>query len=145
MSSEVEILIVEDNPHDRELALRALKKNNIANHIFTVGDGEEALEFLFGTGRYASRSSKSLPHVVFLDLKLPKVDGLEVLRQVKSDERTRRIPIVVVTSSAQERDLVESYGLGVNSYVVKPIDFDAFMKTIGDLGFYWIAMNQRTA
>lgn len=143
MPEEVEILIVEDNPHDLDLTLRALKKNHVANHIFAVKDGEEALEFLFRTGRYAQRSENA-PQVIFLDLKLPKVDGLEVLRQVKADERTRRIPVVIVTSSAEERDLVESYGLGVNSYVVKPIDFDAFVKTLGDLGFYWLAVNRRS-
>ena len=142
MAEEVEILIVEDNPHDLDLTLRALRKNHVANHIATVKDGEEALEFLFRTGRYSERGNH-VPQVVFLDLKLPKVDGLEVLRQVKADERTRRIPVVVVTSSAEERDLVESYGLGVNSYVVKPIDFDGFVKTLGDLGFYWLAINKR--
>lgn len=143
MAEEVQILIVEDNPRDLELTLRALKKNNIANHISTVADGEEALEFLFATGRYAHRNAANVPQVVFLDLKLPKVNGLEVLRRVKSDERTKSIPVVVVTSSAEERDLVESYGLGVNSYVVKPIDFDGFVKTIVDLGFYWLAVNKR--
>ena len=144
MPEEVQILIVEDNPRDLELTLRALRKNRIANHIFTVADGEEALEFLFATGRYAGRSVENLPQVVFLDLKLPKVDGIEVLRQVRGDERTRRIPIVVLTSSAEEPDLVESYNLGVNSYVVKPIDFDSFSKTIVALGFYWLAVNKRS-
>ena len=145
MPEQVQILIVEDNPRDLELTLRALKKNHLSNHISTVADGEEALEFLFATGRYADRSVENVPDVIFLDLKLPKVDGIEVLRQVKRDERTRRIPGVVVTSSAEERDLVESYGLGANSYVVKPIDYDGFVKTIGDLGFYWLAVNRRTA
>ena len=143
MPQEVQILIVEDNPRDLELTLRALKKNHIANHISTVVDGEEALEFLFATGRYEDRSGEPLPQVIFLDLKLPKVDGIEVLRTVKGDPRTRSIPVVIVTSSGEERDLVESYDLGVNSYVVKPIDFDAFVKTIADLGFYWLAVNRR--
>jgi len=139
---EIEILLVEDNPRDLELTLRALRKNHLANSITTVTDGEQALEFLFGRGKFADRDISSGPRVVFLDLKLPKVDGIEVLRQVKADERTKKIPVVVVTSSAEERDRVESYQLGVNSYVVKPIEFDSFMKTITDLGFYWMAVNK---
>lgn len=140
--NEVEILLVEDNPRDLELTLRALRKNNLANSVVTVADGEQALDFLFGRGPYAGRDIDKSPCIVFLDLKLPKVDGIEVLRQVKSDERTKKIPIVVVTSSAEERDRVESYNLGVNSYVVKPIEFDSFVKTIGELGFYWVAINK---
>ena len=139
---EVEILLVEDNPRDLELTLRVLRKNNLANSVVTVTDGEQALDFVFGRGSYAGRNINSGPKVMFLDLKLPKVDGIEVLRQVKADERTKNIPIVVVTSSAEDRDRVESYNLGVNSYVVKPIEFDAFVKTIGDLGFYWVAINK---
>jgi len=140
--NEVEILLVEDNPRDLELTLRVLRKNNLANSVVTVTDGEQALDFVFGRGKYAGRDVHTGPKVMFLDLKLPKVDGIEVLRQVKADERTKKIPIVVVTSSAEERDRVESYHLGVNSYVVKPIEFDAFVKTIGDLGFYWVAINK---
>jgi two-component system response regulator len=140
--NEVEILLVEDNPRDLELTLRALRKNHLANAITSVSDGEQALDFLFARGKYAGRSMENAPRVVFLDLKLPKVDGIEVLRQVKADERTKRIPIVVVTSSAEERDRVESYELGVNSYVVKPIEFDSFVKTISELGFYWMAVNR---
>ena len=140
--NEVEILLVEDNPQDLELTLRALRKNNLANAITTLSDGEAALDFLFARGAYAGRDINNHPRVVFLDLKLPKVDGIEVLRQVKMDERTRTIPIVVVTSSAEERDRVESYQLGVNSYVVKPIEFDSFVKTISELGFYWMAINK---
>jgi CheY-like chemotaxis protein len=140
--NEVEILLVEDNPRDLELTLRVLRKNNLANSVVTVTDGEQALDFIFGRGKFAGRNVHSGPKVIFLDLKLPKVDGIEVLRQVKADERTKKIPIVVVTSSAEERDRVESYHLGVNSYVVKPIEFDAFVKTIGDLGFYWVAINK---
>ena len=140
--NEVEILLVEDNPHDLELTLRALRKNHLANSITSVSDGEAALDFLFARGKYADRDVHSGPRVVFLDLKLPKIDGIEVLRKVKSDERTRKIPVVVVTSSAEERDRVESYQLGVNSYVVKPIEFDSFMKTITELGFYWMAVNK---
>ena len=140
--NEVEILLVEDNPQDLELTLRALRKNRLANAITTVSDGEAALDFLFARGQYAGRDINHHPRVVFLDLKLPKVDGIEVLRQVKMDERTKSIPIVVVTSSAEERDRVESYQLGVNSYVVKPIEFDSFVKTISELGFYWMAINK---
>jgi CheY-like chemotaxis protein len=140
--NEVEILLVEDNPQDLELTLRALRKNRLANAITTVSDGEAALDFLFARGQYAGRDINHHPRVVFLDLKLPKVDGIEVLRQVKMDERTKSIPIVVVTSSAEERDRVESYQLGVNSYVVKPIEFDSFVKTISELGFYWLAINK---
>ncbi|SRR5712692_902969 len=140
--NEVEILLVEDNPHDLELTLRALRKNHLANSITSVTDGEEALDFLFARGKYLGRDVSNGPRVVFLDLKLPKVDGIEVLRQVKADERTKKIPIVIVTSSAEERDRVESYQLGVNSYVVKPIEFDSFMKTITELGFYWMAVNK---
>ncbi len=139
---EVEILLVEDNPQDLELTMRALRKNNLANAITTVSDGEAALDFLFARGPYAGRDINNHPRVVFLDLKLPKVDGIEVLRQVKMDERTKSIPIVVVTSSAEERDRVESYQLGVNSYVVKPIEFESFVKTITELGFYWMAINK---
>jgi two-component system, response regulator len=140
--NEVEILLVEDNPQDLEMTLRALRRNNIANSITSVTDGEAALDFLFARGKYAGRSIDHPPRVVFLDLKLPKVDGIDVLKQIKSDERTKRIPVVVVTSSAEERDRVNSYRLGVNSYVVKPIEFESFVKTIADLGFYWMAINK---
>ena len=140
--NEVEILLVEDNPRDLELTIRALRKNHLANSITTVTDGEQALDFIFGRGKFSGRDISNGPRVVFLDLKLPKVDGIEVLRKVKGDERTKKIPIVVVTSSAEERDRVESYQLGVNSYVVKPIEFDSFVKTIADLGFYWMAVNK---
>ena len=142
MSSAVKILLVEDNARDLELTMRALSKHKLANHVTAVRDGAEALDFLFARGAHSDRSVDDGPQVIFLDLKLPKVDGIEVLRQIKADERTRSIPVVVVTSSAEERDLVETYRLGVNSYVVKPIDFDAFMKTIADLGFYWLAVNR---
>jgi len=140
--SEVEILLVEDNPHDVELTLRALKKNNLANSVHVVKDGAEALEFIFGTGAYAERDINKTPKVILLDLKLPKVDGLEVLRKIKSDERTRVIPVVVLTSSQEERDIVESYRLGVNSYITKPVDFDKFVKTVAEMGFYWLLVNK---
>lgn len=139
---EVEILLVEDNPRDVELTLRALKKNHLANRVVTVNDGAAALDFLFARGEWSGRNGEDLPRVVFLDLKLPKVDGIEVLRAVKSDPKTRELPVVVITSSAEERDRVESYALGVNSYVVKPIEFDAFARTLANVGFYWLAVNR---
>ncbi|MFZ1554045.1 MAG: response regulator, partial [Anaerolineae bacterium] len=124
MNGQVEILLVEDNPNDAELALRALKKNNLANNVAVVTDGEEALDFVFARGAYSHRKIENGPKVILLDLKLPKVDGLEVLRAIKSDPVTRIIPVVVLTSSKEERDIVESYKLGVNSYIVKPVEFD---------------------
>jgi CheY-like chemotaxis protein len=137
-----DILIVEDNPNDLELALRALKKGNIVNPIFSVGDGAEALDFLFGEGAYAGRDTAQVPKVILLDLKLPKVDGLEVLRRVKGDERTKIIPVVVLTSSREESDLIESYRLGVNSYIVKPVEFERFVEAVSHLGLYWLLLNQ---
>lgn len=142
MTDDVQILIVEDNPRDMELILRVLRKNHLANYIVTVQDGQEALDYLFATGSYASRDVAQMPRVIFLDVKLPKVDGIEVLRKLKADARMRTIPIVMVTSSQEEKDRVESYELGVNSYVVKPIDFDTFVTTITQLGFYWMAVNR---
>lgn len=140
--SVVDILLVEDNPLDVELTLHAFKKNNITNTLHVVRDGEEALDFLFCTGPYAGRSSHRHPKVVLLDLKLPKIDGLEVLRTLKGDDRTRSLPVVVLTSSRQERDVVESYALGVNSYIVKPVDFAQFNDAVRQLGFYWLLLNQ---
>ena len=140
--NEVEILLVEDNPNDEELTLRALRKHNLANRVHVVRDGAEALEFIFATGVYNNRKVENGPKVVLLDLKLPKVDGLEVLRRIKSDERTKVIPVVVLTSSKEERDIVESYKLGVNSYIVKPVDFDKFIQAVTQLGFYWLLLNQ---
>jgi two-component system response regulator len=143
MSGEiVEILLVEDNPSDMELTLHVLTRNKLANHIEIVRDGAEALEFIFCTGKYAGRKVESGPKVILLDLKLPKVDGLEVLRRVKADPRTKRIPVVVLTSSREERDIVESYQLGVNSYITKPVDFDQFTEAVRHLGYYWLLLNQ---
>ena len=142
MNDELEILLVEDNARDLELTMRALSKHKLANRVTAVRDGAEALDFVFARGSYAHRSVDNTPTVIFLDLKLPKVDGIDVLREIKADPRTRSIPVVVVTSSAEEKDVVETYRLGVNSYVVKPIDFDSFIKTVADLGFYWLAVNR---
>jgi CheY-like chemotaxis protein len=140
--NSVEILLVEDNPNDVELTLHALKKNNLANHIEIVRDGAEALDFLFCRGVFAERDMESGPKVVLLDLKLPKVDGLEVLKQIRSDPRTKAIPVVVLTSSREERDIADSYNLGVNSYVAKPVDFEQFTEAVRQLGLYWLLLNQ---
>ena len=137
-----DILLVEDNPNDAELTLRALKKTRVANEIHVVRDGAEALEFLFGEGAYALRAGSALPRVVLLDLKLPKVDGLEVLRRVKADERTKIIPVVVLTSSREESDLVASYHLGANSYIVKPVDSEKFFEAVKTIGLYWLLLNE---
>lgn len=139
---EVEILLVEDNPTDAELAIRALKKSNLANSLVWVKDGAEALDFIFATGEYSGRSVTCPPKVILLDLRLPKVDGMEVLRRVKADERTRAIPVVVLTSSKEDRDIAESYQLGVNSFISKPVEFDAFAKTVSELGMYWLLVNR---
>ena len=138
----IEILLVEDNPNDVELTLHALKKHNLANRVEVVRDGAEALEFIFCSGAYAHRSVENGPRVILLDLQLPKVDGLEVLRRVKADPRTKMIPVVVLTSSREERDVVESYKLGVNSYIVKPVDFEQFTEAMRHLGFYWLLLNE---
>ena len=142
-SNAVEILLVEDSPQDQELTLRALRKANLANRIQIARDGAEALEFLFCEGGYSGRRIEESPKVVLLDLKLPRVDGLEVLRRIKADPRTRTTPVVVLTSSKEQRDLVESYHLGVNSYIVKPVNFDQFSGAVLELGMYWLLLNQR--
>ena len=139
---EVEILLVEDNPSDVELTLMTLKKHNFANKVHVVNDGAEALEYMFATGAYAGRKIQDTPKVVFLDLKLPKVDGIEVLRRIKSDERTKLTPVVVLTSSQEEQDIVKSYKLGVNSYVVKPVEFENFTRAVSELGLYWLLLNK---
>jgi two-component system response regulator len=138
----VEILLVEDNPNDVELTLHALKKHNLANRIHVVRDGAEALDFIFGSGAYAGRRLEDRPKVILLDLKLPLVDGLEVLERIKSDPRTRTIPVVVLTSSREEPDIARSYALGVNSYIVKPVDFQQFAEAVRNLGLYWLLLNQ---
>jgi CheY-like chemotaxis protein len=138
----VEILLIEDNPSDEELTIHALRSHQIANNIQVVRDGAEALDFIFHTGAFADRSAGERPKVILLDLKLPKVDGLEVLRRIKSDPGTRSIPVVVLTSSREESDIIESYNLGVNSYMVKPVDFTQFGETVRQLGLYWLLLNQ---
>jgi two-component system response regulator len=141
-TDKIEILLVEDNPKDLELTLHALRKENLSNGIQVVRDGEEALEFLFCRGAYSQRSFDRPPRLIVLDLKLPKIDGLEVLRQIKNDSRTRAIPVAILTSSKEERDLVEGYNLGANSYIQKPVDFDKFRDTVKQLGLYWLVVNQ---
>jgi len=140
---EVDILLVEDNPDDLELALHALKRESLANNIFVARDGEEALDFLFCTGPFADRSPSHPPKLVLLDLKLPKVNGLEVLQKLKQDPRTKSIPTVILTSSREEQDLVRSYNLGANSYIQKPVDFEKFRSTVKQAGFYWLLINQQ--
>ena len=140
--SEVEILLVEDNPDDVDLTLHALKRENLANRIEVARDGEEALDFLFCRGRHSQRRFDHPPRVVLLDLKLPKVDGLEVLRALKSDPRTRPIPVVILTASREEKDLISSYQFGVNAYIQKPVDFDQFRTMIKELGLFWLVVNQ---
>lgn len=139
---EVEILLVEDNVADVELTLRALKKNNLVNNIYVVNDGEQALDFIFARGKYSERNSKSFPKIIFLDLKLPKVGGLEVLAEIKGNPKTRMIPVIMLTSSNEEKDIIESYKLGVNSYIVKPVDFDKFIDSVKEIGMYWLLVNQ---
>ena len=136
------ILLVEDNPDDVALTERALKKNNIINTVVVAHDGQEALDFLTGTGVFEGAATDELPEVVLLDLKLPKVNGLEVLRAIRSDERTHRLPVVILTSSVEERDIVSSYDLGANSYIRKPVDFDQFVEAVRELGLYWLVLNQ---
>ena len=144
-SDAVEILLVEDNPSDLEVALRALKEQNLCNNVQVARDGEEALDFIFCQGPFAGRRPDELPRVILLDLKLPLIDGLEVLRQIRADARTRHVPVVVLTSSTEERDVVESYALGVNSYITKPVDFDQFRDAMKTIGMYWLMLNRPPA
>ncbi|MGC2182803.1 MAG: response regulator [Terriglobales bacterium] len=144
-SDEIDILLVEDSPADAELAIHALRREHLASNIFIARDGEEALDFLFCRGHFEERSFERPPKLVLLDLKLPKVDGIEVLRQIKQDPRTRAIPAIVLTSSKEEQDLVRSYDLGANSYIQKPVDFEQFRQTVKTVGLYWMIINQRPA
>ena len=141
-TTSIEILLVEDNPQDLEMTQRALRRANLANRIQIARDGAEALDFIFCEGTYSSRSIEQTPKVILLDLKLPKIDGLEVLASIKSDARTRDIPVVMLTSSREQNDLVESYQLGVNSYIVKPVNFESFVNAVQQLGMYWLLLNQ---
>lgn len=143
--SAVEILLVEDSPEDLELTLRALQKANVGNRIEVARDGAEALDFIFCEGAHSDRRIEDVPRVILLDLKLPKVDGLEVLQRIKADSRTKSIPVVILTSSKEQRDVIEGYRLGVNSYIVKPVNFDGFTAAVQQLGFYWLLLNQPPA
>jgi two-component system response regulator len=142
IDKSIEILLVEDNPNDELLALHAFKKHNLANKVHVVRDGAEALDYVFCTGNYVDRVMEN-PRVILLDKKLPLIDGMEVLRQIRADPRTRLIPVVMLTSSAEERDMIESYQLGVNSYIVKPVDFEQFSETARQLGYYWLLINKQ--
>ena len=139
---KIDILLVEDNPDDADLTIRALKKNGLASSIIHLQDGEEALDFIFCRGVYSDRVFEEMPKLLILDLKMPKVDGIEVLRQVKSDARTRAMPVVLFTSSSEERDITKSYQSGVNSYIVKPVEFESFVKVVSNVGLYWLSLNQ---
>lgn len=139
---KIDILLVEDNPDDADLTIRALKKNGLASSIIHLQDGEEALDFIFCKGVYSGRVFGEMPKLLILDLKMPKVDGIEVLRQVKSDSRTRAMPVVLFTSSSEERDITKSYQSGVNSYIVKPVEFESFVKVVSNVGLYWLSLNQ---
>jgi DNA-binding response OmpR family regulator len=143
INSEIEILIVEDNPNDAEMTLRALKKNNLSNQVLVLSDGEEAIDFIFAKGKFSNREMHARPKMILLDLKLPKVDGLEVLKEIKGNEKTKIIPVIVLTSSKEESDMIKSYQLGVNSYIVKPVDFDKFVEAVRELGLYWLLLNQQ--
>jgi len=138
----VEILLVEDDPNDAELTMRALKRNNLANNVYHVQDGAEALDFIFSRGAFKDRAGSRLPKVILLDLKLPKVDGMQVLRSIRADKEKGLIPVVVLTSSKEESDRLKSYGLGANSYIVKPVEFDKFAEAVSSLGLYWLLLNQ---
>lgn len=142
MTKEVEILLVEDNIYDAEMTIRALKKVNLANKLVHLQDGEEAINFLFGKEQFAGRNINNTPRVILLDIKMPKVDGIEVLRQIKTNQATRTIPVVIMTSSKEEQDIVASYRLGVNSYVVKPVEFEGFARAVSELGLYWLLTNE---
>jgi two-component system, response regulator len=142
LENVLDIILVEDNPDDVELTLDALKTHKLSNRVKVLRDGEEALDYFFGTGKYADRDVCDRPKVILLDLKLPKVDGLEVLRRIRSDERTKTLPVVVLTSSNEQKDRIESYQLGVNSYIVKPVEFDSFARAVAQIGFYWLLLNK---
>ena len=141
-NQEVQVLLVEDNPGDAELTIRALKKNNLVNNLIHLTDGVQALDFIFGTGKYAGRDKDQFPKVILLDLKMPKMSGMEVLERIKSDPTTKAIPVVILTSSAEDPDIRKCYELGANGYIVKPVEFANFSKTLGEIGFYWMVINR---
>lgn len=142
VKKKVEILLCEDNKRDADLTIRALKRRKLANNVVWVKDGEQALDYIFAQGKYSGRSIKDMPRVILLDLKMPKVDGMEVLEEVRAHDETKHIPVVMMTSSQEEKDIIKSYDLGVNSYIVKPVDFNKFMDSISDVGFYWLLLNK---
>lgn len=142
MATDRPILLVEDNPDDEALTLRAFNKNRIVNQVIVARDGVEALDYLFGTGNHADRDTNVMPAVVLLDLKLPRIDGLEVLRRIRANDRTRLLPVVVLTTSKEQKDIYEAYSLGANSYIRKPVDFENFIQAVGQLGLYWLALNE---
>jgi two-component system, response regulator len=144
-NEEVEILLVEDNKQDAEMAMRALKKSNLVNNLIHLKDGAQAIDFLFGTGEFSGRNINNKPNLILLDLKMPKMDGIEVLRIIKQDPLTKKIPVIVLTSSKESPDIEACYALGVNSYIVKPVEFDSFIRGITELGFYWMVLNQSPA
>lgn len=141
-NNNVEILLVEDNPHEAKLTISSLQEYNLANNLVHIDDGAEALDFIFAKGKYSDRNIQKLPKIILLDLNLPKIGGLEVLKQIKSDERTKSIPVVILSSSKQERDVMTGYQSGVNSYIVKPVEFESFAKAVADLGMYWMVLNE---
>lgn len=140
--NDIEILIVEDNPNDAEMALRAFKKNNLTDKVFVVNDGQQAIDFVFAKGEFSNRDKRSQPKIILLDLQLPNIDGLEVLKTIRSNPETKFIPIIILTSSKEESDIIKSYQLGVNSYIVKPVDFSKFVDAMHNLGLYWLMLNQ---
>ena len=141
MEHNVEILLIEDNRHEAKLLIRNLRKNNLANHLLHLDDGAEALNFIFAKEKYSDRQVEDCPRLILLDLKIPKVDGFEILKRIKSDPRTQSVPVVILTSSREEQDIVNSYKLGANSYIVKPVNFDSFSKAVTELGLYWMLLN----
>lgn len=142
MYEKIDILLVEDNPSDAELTIKALRRNKIINALLHLQDGEDALDYIFATGKYSDRNIDDIPKIILLDLKMPKIDGLEVLKKIKSDQRTKIIPVVLLTSSNEDKDIIDSYKLGVNSYIVKPVEFENFVKAVSDVGLYWLLVNQ---
>ena len=143
MENGIEILLIEDNPHEAELTIRALKKQNLVNKLVHIDDGAEALDFIFSRGKYVANGKIQQPKLILLDLKLPKIDGIEILKQIKAHEKTKMIPVVVLTSSKEEKDIMDTYSLGVNSYITKPVNFESFSKAVVEVGLYWMVLNEK--